>query len=327
MSEVHMKLSIILPCYKEAANLPAMLAALTRVLDDVSGDKEIIAVDDGSPDETWKVLLGLKALYKDLHIVRFARNFGKEAALTCGLRLARGDIAITMDADLQHPPEVIPEMLERWRQGARVVYALRRDRETDGLLREFLSRSFYFVFHQIAELDLPHGAGDFRLLDRKAIDAINLLPEKNRFMKGLMTWVGFEPGYVHFDVHERPGGKSSFRFRRLFSLALDAITSFSVVPLRVWSFIGAIVSLSAFLYFIYLVISTLIFGVDTPGFATIMCMMLFLGGVQLIGLGVIGEYVGRIFSEVKNRPVYIVADDLPAEGKGFGPPPASIIGK
>jgi glycosyltransferase involved in cell wall biosynthesis len=321
-----MKLSIILPCYKEAANLPAMLAALKRELDKIPGDKEIIAIDDGSPDDTWKVLTTLKEQYRDLHIVRFARNFGKEAALTCGLRMAGGDVAVTMDADLQHPPEIIPEMLEKWRQGARVVYALRRGRETDGPLRKVLSKSFYFIFRHITELDMPQGAGDFRLLDRKAIDAVNLLPEKNRFMKGLMTWVGFTPAYVHFDVPERAGGESSFSMKKLFRLALDAITAFSTVPLRIWSLIGVLVSLSAFFYFIYLVARTLIFGVDTPGFPTIMCMMLFLGGVQLISLGVIGEYVGRIFNEVKNRPVYIVADDLPAEAdKGFGPPPASLL--
>jgi glycosyltransferase involved in cell wall biosynthesis len=321
-----MKLSVILPCYREAANLPAMLAALTRVLDGIPGEKEIIAIDDGSPDDTWKVLTALKGQYRDLHIVRFARNFGKEAALTCGLRMARGDIAVTMDADLQHPPEVIPSMVEKWRTGARMVYALRRGRDTDGPARKALSKAFYFIFRHITELDLPQGAGDFRLLDRKAIDAVNLLPEKNRFMKGLMTWVGFEPGYVHFDVTERAGGKSSFAMRKLFRLAIDAITAFSTMPLRVWSLIGVAVSLSSFLYFIYLIVRTLVFGVDTPGFATIMCMMLFLGGVQLISLGVIGEYIGRIFNEVKNRPVYIVADDLPPESaRGFGPAPPAIL--
>jgi glycosyltransferase involved in cell wall biosynthesis len=320
-----MKLSIVLPCYKEAANLPAMLAALARALDGLDGEKEIIAVDDGSPDDTYKVLCALKAQYRYLHIVRFARNFGKEAALTCGLRMAKGDAVITMDADLQHPPDVIPALLEKWKQGDKMIYALRRNRDGDTGVRKFLTRAFYFIFRRITELDLPPGAGDFRLLDRRVVDAVNALPEKNRFMKGLMTWVGFAPGFVDFEAPERAGGASSFNFTRLFGLAVDAITSFSDIPLRVWSFAGVLVSGVAILYALYLLIDTLVFGAKTPGFATIMCAMLFLGGVQLISLGVIGEYIGRIFREVKNRPVYIVAEDLPPEKAQMKAPPASLF--
>jgi glycosyltransferase involved in cell wall biosynthesis len=197
-----------------------------------------------------------------------------------------------------------------WKNGAQVVYALRRNRGAgDGKLRKFLTECFYKIFRRITDLDLPPGAGDFVLLDRRAAEALNSLPEKSRFMKGLMTWVGFRSGFVEFDVRERTGGRSSFNFTRLFRLAADGITAFSNIPLRMWSFIGVAVSGAAFLYGVELAIDTLVFGAKTPGFATIMCVMLFLGGVQLISLGVIGEYIGKIFDEVKGRPIYIVADD------------------
>ena len=304
-----MYLSVILPFYREAANAPAMLAALQKVLDQIPGEKEILAIDDGSPDNTYDVLLSLKPQYKDLHIIRFARNFGKEAALTCGLNRAKGDAVVMLDSDLQHPPEVILEMLEKWKQGDKMVYALRRNRDGDSLLRRAWTKTFYWVFRTITELDLPPGAGDFRLLDKKVVAAVNQLPERNRFMKGLMTWVGFKSSFVTFDVAERTSGKSSFSFSKLFMLAINGLTSFSNVPLRVWSLFGVLISSVATIYAIYLVISTLLFGAKTAGFASVMCGILFMGGIQLISLGVIGEYIGSIFNEVKDRPIYIVAED------------------
>ena len=305
-----MYLSVILPCYREATNLPAMLEALQKVLDQVPGNKEILAIDDGSPDDTYAVLCALKPQYKDLHIIRFARNFGKEAALTCGLRMARGDAVAMLDSDLQHPPEVILEMLEKWRQGDKMVYALRRNRDGDGWLRRMYTKMFYWTFRTITDLDLPEGAGDFRLLDKKVVAAINQLPERNRFMKGLMTWVGFKSGFVYFDAAERTGGKSSWSFSNLFMLAINGLTSFSTVPLRVWSLCGIVISTAALIYLFYLVISTLVYGTDVPGFASLMCSVLFMGGIQLISLGVIGEYIGRIFNEVKDRPIYVIAEDI-----------------
>lgn len=305
-----MHLSIILPCYREATNLPAMLAALQKVLDQIPGSKEILAIDDGSPDNTYEVLCALKAHHKDLHIIRFARNFGKEAALTCGLRMATGDAVAMLDSDLQHPPEVILDMLEKWRQGDQMVYALRRNRDGDGWLRRAYTKMFYWTFRTITDLELPEGAGDFRLLDKKVVAAINQLPERNRFMKGLMTWVGFKSGFVHFDAAERAGGKSSWSFGNLFMLAINGLTSFSTVPLRVWSLCGVVISTAALVYLCYLVISTLVFGIDVPGFASLMCAVLFMGGVQLISLGVIGEYIGRIFNEVKDRPIYVIAEEI-----------------
>ncbi|MBU6474967.1 MAG: glycosyltransferase family 2 protein [Alphaproteobacteria bacterium] len=303
-----MHLSVILPCYREATNLPGMLARLQKVLEQIDGDKEIIAVDDGSPDNTYDVLKSLQPRYKDLHIVRFARNFGKEAALTCGLNRAKGDAVVMLDADLQHPPETILEMLEKWKAGDKMVYALRRNRDGDGILRRLWTKAFYRLFKTISELELPEGAGDFRLLDKQVVAAINSLPEKNRFMKGLMTWVGFKSGFVHFDAAERAGGVSSWSFKNLFMLAINGLTAFSNVPLRVWSLFGFLISTIATVYACYLVVRTWIYGVDMPGFPSLMCGILFMGGIQLISLGVIGEYIGRIFTEVKGRPIYIVAE-------------------
>lgn len=298
-----------MPCYKEAANLPAMLAALQATLDKIPGTKEILAIDDGSPDDTYATLCALKPQYKDLRIIRFARNFGKEAALTCGLNLARGDVVAMIDSDLQHPPAVILEMLEKWKQGDQMVYALRRNRDGDSWLRQAYTKAFYNLFGAITEIRLPEGAGDFRLMDRKVVDAINQMPERNRFMKGIMTWVGFKTGHVWFDAAERTQGESSWSFSALFMLALNGLTSFSNIPLRVWSLFGALVSVIALAYFVYIFISTMITGVDVPGYASLMCAILFMSGVQLISLGVIGEYIGRIFTEVKQRPLYIVAED------------------
>jgi len=305
-----MYLSVIVPFYREATNVPAMLAALQKVLDQVPGEHEILAIDDGSPDNTYEVLCSLKPQYKDLHIIRFARNFGKEAALTCGLQRAKGDAVVMIDGDLQHPPEVILEMLQKWEQGDMMVYALRRNRDSDGLLRRAWTKAFYWVFRTITELNLPEGAGDFRLLDKRVVAAVNQLPERNRFMKGLMTWVGFKSSSVYFDVVDRASGTSSFSFKKLFMLAINGLTAFSNMPLRVWSLFGVIISSVATVYALCLIINTWLFGAKTPGFASIMCAVLFMGGIQLISLGVIGEYIGRIFNEVKHRPIYIVAEDV-----------------
>jgi len=304
-----MYLSVILPFYREATNAAAMLAALQKVLDQVPGEKEILAIDDGSPDNTYEVLCSLKPQYKNLHIIRFARNFGKEAALTCGLQRAKGDAVVMLDSDLQHPPEVILEMLQKWNEGDMMVYALRRNRPDEGPIQKAWKKAFYWLFRNITELDLPQGAGDFRLLDKRVVAAVNQLPERSRFMKGLMTWVGFKSSSVYFDVVERASGTSSFSFKRSLILALNGITAFSNVPLRIWSLFGVLISSIATIYALYLIISTWLFGAKTPGFASIMCGMLFLGGIQLISLGVIGEYIGRIFNEVKGRPIYIVAED------------------
>lgn len=302
------ELSIILPFYNEAGGIHDLFHRLYPMLSRLGLSYEVICVDDGSTDRTYHLLCNERE--RDLRIkpVRLARNFGKEAALTCGLHLAQGQAAVTLDSDLQHPPEVIPELVKAWQGGAKMVYGIRRNRDTDGVVRKLLSRAFYAVFHSIADIKMPEGAGDFRLLDRAVIDAVNALPERNRFMKGLMTWVGFDYALVPFDVASRAEGQTHWSFFRLMRFAFDGISSFSTFPLRMWTWFGVTMSLCALTYGIYLIIDTMVFGVDVPGFASLMVAILFLGGIQLLSLGVLGEYLARIFTEVKGRPIYLVAD-------------------
>ena len=301
-------LSVILPFHNEAAGVRALLHRLYPVLGSLGLSYEIICIDDGSTDATFATLSHERGYEQRLKLVRFARNFGKETALTCGLHLAKGRIAVTMDSDLQHPPEVIPALLAKWKEGFEIVYATRNSRTTDTPLRRLLSRAFYAVFEGISDVHLIEGAGDFCLIDRKAIDALNALPERNRFMKGLTAWVGFRQGAVPFDVGERESGHTSWNFFRLVRFAFDGLSAFSTLPLRVWTWCGALVSVVAIGYALYLVAETLIYGVDVPGYASLMVGILFLGGLQLLSLGIVGEYLSRIFIEVKARPLYFIAD-------------------
>ncbi|WGD29905.1 glycosyltransferase family 2 protein [Ancylobacter sp. WKF20] len=308
-------ISIVVPVYNEASCLRALHARLCAVLDAEPGiARELIFVDDGSRDDSFATLIELGRADPTVKAMRFARNFGKEAAMAAGLRAAVGDMVVLMDSDLQHPPEVIPQMIARWRAGAQMVIAVRRSRDTDPFSRRLLTRGFYHFFHALSEVDIPEGAGDFRLFDRRVVDAINALPERNRFMKGITSWVGFRQEEIEFEVAERAGGVSSFNLIRLLRYAFDGLSSFSMVPLRVWSFIGVLLAGLSGLYGIYLIGEALVFGVRTPGFPTIMVSMLFVSGVQLISLGVMGEYIGRIFTEVKRRPLYLIADEI-----GFTP--------
>jgi glycosyltransferase involved in cell wall biosynthesis len=297
-----------MPFHNEAASVHALFQRLFPVLGQLGVDYEFLCIDDGSTDETYKLLCQERE--RDLRIkpVRFARNFGKEAALTCGLRLAHGRAAITMDSDLQHPPETIPKLIDAWKGGAKMVYAVRRNRDSDPALRKAFSKLFYVLFRHIAEIKLPEGAGDFRLLDRAVIDAVNAMPERNRFMKGLMTWVGFDYALVPFDVAPRAGGVTNWNLGKLVTFAFDGLSSFSTLPLRVWTWFGCAISLIALAYGLFLTARTLLFGIDVPGFASLMVGMLFLGGVQLLSLGMIGEYLARVFVEVKGRPIYLIAD-------------------
>ncbi len=276
---------------------------------------EIICVDDGSTDKTYQALLREREQDLRIKIVRLARNFGKEAALSCGLRLATGLSAITMDSDLQHPPEIIPELVAKWQNGAELVYAIRKNRDTDSQLRRFFSHAFYAIFQKIADIKLPEGAGDFCLLDRKVINAVNALPERNRFMKGLVTWVGFHHETVPFEVAPRPRGSSNWNFFHLLRFAFDGLSSFSTLPLRVWTWSGGLVSLIALTYGVYLTLRTLIYGADVPGYASVMVGILLLGGLQLLSLGMIGEYLARVFTEVKGRPIYFIAEQIGFDDK------------
>lgn len=307
-------LSLVLPFYNEASSIREMLSRLLPVLEKLGKSFEVICIDDGSTDNTYKLLRREHESDGRIKPVRLARNFGKEAALSCGLRLAAGRAAILMDSDLQHPPETIPALIKQWEDGAKMVYAIRKNRDTDGFLRTAFSKSFYQIFKHIAEIKLPEGAGDFRLLDRAVIDAVNQMPERTRFMKGLMTWVGFDYAFVPFEVERRRAGHSNWSFAKLLHFAFDGIFSFSTVPLRVWTWCGAFVSLLSLAYGAYMIVKTLILGVDVPGYASLMVGLLFLGGIQLLSLGIIGEYLARVYTEVKGRPLYLIADS-----EGFQP--------
>lgn len=305
------RLSIVIPLYNESDSLGALHARLKATVETMAlSGHELLFVDDGSRDDTYGQVAALAATDSALRAIRFARNFGKEAAMAAGLRAASGDIVVLMDGDLQHPPEQIPAMLERWRRGAKMVTMVRRSRDTDPWLRRTLSRGFYRLFKRVSEVALAEGGGDFRLFDRAVVDAINSLPERTRFMKGITSWVGFQQETLDFEPAERTAGASAWSLLRLLRYALDGLSAFSTLPLRIWSMIGVFMAMCSGLYGMWLIVRTVIWGIDIPGYASVMVSGLFLSGVQLIGLGVLGEYIGRIFTEVKQRPLYLVAERI-----------------
>lgn len=308
-------ISIVIPLLNEATNLQRLIGRLTPVLDGLGGgDWELIFVDDGSTDDTLAELRRLNAADPRIRAISFSRNFGKEIALAAGLRYAAGSAVIIMDADLQHPPEVLSQFVARWREGYEVVYGQRLDRNTDSALRRVVSVAFYKLFNALVKTDIPAGAGDFRLLDRKAVDAMNRIKESARFNKGLFSWIGFKSIGVAYTVAAREGGGGSrWSLRRLLHFALDGLTSFSTLPLRVSTLLGLAVSTFAFLYVAVFVVKTMVFGIDVPGFPTLVVSVLLLSGVQLIVLGIIGEYLGRVYEEVKARPLYVVAEEIGLE--------------
>ena len=298
-------LSCVIPAFNEAANLALLLPQLQALLPACADHWEIIVVDDGSRDgtaallESWAAEPGLRGL-------SLSRNFGKEAALMAGLEAASGDVVLSMDADLQHPPETIPALLRAWRGGAQVVYALRTDRAGETRVKRWGTRVFYALINAADRFDVPAGAGDFRLMDREVVDALLALPERNRFMKGLYAWVGFDAVAVPYHVAPRASGKSSFNLRQLTRLSLAGLTAFTTWPLRAVSVLGVLLAFLSIGYGLYLVGEYFYYGHPISGWTTIVVGLMLLSGVQLISLGVVGEYVGRIFEEVKGRPLYIV---------------------
>jgi polyisoprenyl-phosphate glycosyltransferase len=303
-------LSIVIPVLNEADNLDALVGRLTPVLDKVGMRWEIIFVDDGSTDETLARLKALNEREPRATGISFSRNFGKEIALAAGLQYARGDACVMLDADLQHPPEMIEQFVAKWREGYDIVYGNRLDRNTDGLFRRMYGRAFYRLFNYLSHGNLPSGAGDFRLLNRKAIDAMNRFKENSRFNKGLYSWIGFKTIGLPYQVSERAVGTTKWSMRKLTHFALDGLTSFSTLPLRVWSVLGLAISILAMIYASFILIRTIIFGADVPGYPSILVSVMLLAGVQLISLGVLGEYLGRVYEEVKDRPLYLVADEI-----------------
>jgi glycosyltransferase involved in cell wall biosynthesis len=310
------ELTILIPAHNESGNLDALMARLVPAVAPHVRDFEILFVDDGSRDDTFAKLRALAARDARVRAISFSRNFGKEIAIAAGLDEARGDAVVMIDADLQMPPEVIPEFLAKWREGYATVYGERIDRHSDGPIRRVVSEAFYRLFAGVAETKLTPRAGDFRLMDRKVVDALRRLPERARFTKGLYAWVGFSQIAVPYDHVDRHAGRSQWGWRKLFGFAFDGLTAFSTAPLRLATWSGVTIALIAIAAALFFTVRTLIFGRDVPGFPALIVSVMFFSGIQLVFLGVIGEYVGRIFNEVKNRPLYIVADrvgDAPQE--------------
>lgn len=298
-------ISCIVPVFNEALGIKYFIEQLQNQLMQLCKQFEIIVVDDGSTDQTLSVAQELAANGR-IKLLGLSRNFGKEIALTAGLEHAKGDVCILLDADFQHPLEVIPTFLEQWALGYDMVYGIRQDRITESYLKRRSAELFYWLMQKITKIDIPKNAGDFRLMDRNIVNALKTFPERTRFMKGLYAWVGFKKLGVPFAVPERKTGKSAWGLKKLTELAITGITSFSDVPLRVWGFIGFIISLIALIYAIYIVTVTLLFGADLPGFPTLVVAIMFLGGIQLLSIGILGEYIARIFTEVKQRPKYLL---------------------
>jgi len=302
------ELSVVVPMYNEELNIDYLFERLVPVLDRLNLKYEIVCVDDGSKDNTLNYLVEHHRRNPAIKVVNLSRNFGKEIALTAGIDHATGAAVVPIDADLQDPPELIEELVAKWREGYDVVYATRRLRRGESWFKRLSANAFYQTIGRMSPVEIPRNTGDFRLLDRRVVDALKQLPERNRFMKGLFAWVGFKQTSILYDRPQRYKGVTKWNYRRLWRLAIDGITSFSFLPLKVWSYIGLSLSLLAFIYASFLIIRTLILGIDVPGYASLMVAVLFLGGVQLLSLGIIGEYLGRVYEEVKRRPLYLVRE-------------------
>ncbi|MDA7965604.1 glycosyltransferase family 2 protein [Ruegeria sp.] len=308
-------LSFVIPAFNEEENLRNTLLDVADEAVRLNKTYEIIVVDDGSSDRTYEQAI---ALSRDLPVVavRLSRNFGKEQAMSAGLSRTRGNAVVILDADLQEPISTLGQMIERFEQGYDVVYAVRAHRDDESALKRVLTGGFYKLLCLGSECDIPPDARDYRIMDRKVVDALLALPERNKFMKGLFSWVGFKSCAVPIELRPRQAGTTKFGLRRLFRLALTGLTSFSTWPLRIWTVIGFFIAVLSMLFSFWIVLKTLVWGVDVPGFATITAAICFLGGLQLLSIGVIGEYLSRVFSEVKQRPGYIVSEELSSAGRG-----------
>lgn len=299
-------LSIVVAAFNEEDVLDLFFARLEEVLADVGETYEIVCVNDGSVDRTAEILDAAHARDPRIKTIHLARNFGKELALTAGLDHAVGDAVIPLDADLQDPPELIAEFVRLWREGNDVVYAVRNARQTDSWLKRNTAAAFYSMLNRVSNVKIPDNAGDFRLMDRRVIAALKTLRERNRFMKGLFSWVGFKQASVNYERPARAAGRTKFNYWKLWNFALDGITGYSTAPLRAAMYFGLIFALFAMIYGVLLLVRTLFYGVDVPGYASTMVAVVFMGGAQLVVLGIIGEYLGRLYSEAKQRPLYII---------------------
>jgi len=299
-------ISMVAPAYNEARNLPELLAALVPVLESIGEPWEIVFVDDGSRDDTIGCLLAARSQDPRIKIVSLARNFGKDIALSAGLRHARGRAIIPIDSDGQHPPELIPEMVARWRAGADMVVGVRTKRAEEGFVRRTLARAYYGLMRRMTNVEIPPNAGDFRLIDRKIVDVLDQMPERCRFMKGIFAWPGFKTEAVEFQANVRATGRSRWSLFKLWRFALDGLFSFSTVPLKIWTYIGGLSAIGALVYLVITLIQKLAFGIDVPGYASLLIVMLFFNSLLLLSNGIQGEYLARIFEEVKGRPLFVV---------------------
>ena len=312
--------SIVVPFHNEADGVGRLFSELSSTMENLSDYQfEVVCVDDGSTDATLEALIALHQRDPRIRVLELSRNFGKEAALTAGIDAARGDAVVAMDADLQDPPALIGRLLEEWQRGAEVVQARRTDRSSDSFLKRNTAQVFYRLHNALSTVQIPENVGDFRLLDRVAVDALKRLPERQRFMKGLFAWIGFRTATVDYARGTRAAGASKFSGWRLWNFALEGFTSFSTVPLRVWTYVGALGALLTFLYALFIIIRVLMLGIDVPGYASLLVAILFLGSLQLLSVGLLGEYIGRMYLETKQRPVYVVRRELSRENSRDGP--------
>jgi glycosyltransferase involved in cell wall biosynthesis len=317
------RISVVVPAYNEGEGLRefhARLAAVFDRLDGIAG--EVVYVDDGSGDDTWAIMCALRAADPRVAALKLSRNFGKELALTAGLDAADGDAVVVIDADLQDPPELIPQFIERWREGYDVVYGTRSTRAGETRLKRFTSAAFYRVMQRLSATPVPRDTGDFRLMSRRAAEALKRLRERQRFMKGLFTWVGFRQTSIVYDRDPRLAGSSKFNYWRLWNFALEGITSFSGAPLKLATYVGIATSLLAFGFGVAVLVKALLYGDPVRGYPSLMLVILFLGGVQLMALGMIGEYLGRLYVEAKQRPLYLVDEWHAASNRPDPEPPA-----
>jgi len=299
-------LSLVVPVFNEEESIDLFLDTVIPVLENASLRFELVFINDGSRDDTFARLFDRGRRDRRIRIVNLSRNFGKEAALTAGIDHAKGDILIPMDIDLQDPPDLIQPFIARWREGYDIVYGVRTARLTDTRAKRMSADWFYRVFNSMSPVRIPPNVGDFRLVDRRAVEVLRQLPERNRFMKGLFAWVGFNSIGVPYERPQRAAGMTKFNFWRLWNFALDGVVSFSTAPLRAWFYVGVVIAAIAVLYALFIVTRVLIFGIDTPGYASLLIAVLLMGAIQLLSLGIIGEYLGRLFLEVKGRPIYVV---------------------
>lgn len=309
-------ISLVVPFYNEGEAVDRFFAGVIPVLESIGDIRfEIVCVNDGSEDGTLDRLVAFSVRDPRVRVIDLTRNFGKEAALTAGLDEANGDAVIPIDADLQDPPSLMPVMIGHWRSGAEVVVARRCNRACDSFAKRTAATLYYRVHNLLSEVKLPENAGDYRLMDRQVVNALRSLPERRRFMKGLFAWVGFRTVIVEYERQSRCAGRSKFSGWKLWNFALEGITSFSTVPLRSWTYVGVTIAALAFLYGGFIVGRTMMYGNPVPGYASVISIMLFIGGIELIGIGVVGEYIGRIYDESKERPVYLVRRRYQARSK------------